>query len=76
MAEHTIDIADLNAVTEQFVAEMLRNAVEPFERLGVADHPDLTCVTDFRAYLRRYDAAVADAELEAPRSATRLRLVG
>lgn len=72
-----IDVAALNAVTEQFVYDVIRNALARFEALGVADHPDMTCVPSFRAYLRRYDAAlVASSVQEAHPQVPRLRLVG
>lgn len=72
-----IDVAALNAVTEEGVADIMRNILDKFEKLGVADHPDMTCVPSFRAYLRRYDAALAASSVQAVRpSAPHLRLVG
>lgn len=73
----TVDVAALNAATEEFVADMLRVAISKLEKLGVGDHPDMTCLAPYRAYLRRYDAALAASGVqEAPPSERRLRLVG
>jgi hypothetical protein len=73
-----IDPHELNAAVERSVASFLRHVVlAEVERLGVADHPDLTCIPGFRAYLRRYDDALAACEeQEDPPVRTPLRLVG
>jgi hypothetical protein len=68
---------EINASIERFVAHTLRGVLAEAEHLGVADHPDMTCIPGFRAYLRRYDDALAACEEQGDHPArTRLRLVG
>jgi hypothetical protein len=73
-----IDLVTLNASVERFLASTVRNIVTEAEALGVADHPAMTCIPGLRAYLKRYDAAYAQAASEQadPQSAPHLRLVG
>ena len=71
-----IDPHELNASIERFIAHTVRGVLEEVEYLGVADDPAMVAIPQLRAYLRRYDAAVAVSEQEDCRRAPRLRLVG
>jgi hypothetical protein len=77
MPHQRIDLSALNAVTEQFVADTLRNIVKSAEALGVAEHPEMTCIPGFRDYLTRYDAALSACEEQAahPSAPRHLRAV-
>jgi hypothetical protein len=51
-----LDVLDLNDDACERLADFIRAELRRFERLGVADHEDMTYVAWAREYLRRYAA--------------------
>jgi hypothetical protein len=49
-----LDIIDLNDDACERLADFITAELRRFERLGVADHEDMTYVVWAREYLRRY----------------------
>ena len=69
----SVHLDDLNAACERFLAKFLRAQLE---ELDAIDASDIAYAHRARAYLRRYDAASAEREDQAPQGGPRLRLVG
>jgi hypothetical protein len=72
-----LDVSDLNDDACERLADFISAELRRFERLGVADHEDMTYVAWAREYLKRY-AGDFGGSASADRStlpAVRLRLV-
>jgi hypothetical protein len=59
-----LDVSDLNDDACERLADFISAELRRFERLGVADHEDMTYVVWAREYLKRY-AGVLDCSASA-----------
>jgi hypothetical protein len=74
MSDRPIDLDDLNAACERFLAHFLRGQLNELEWLGAGD---IDYAHDARDYLRRYDAAAESSGLAAsPQKGCHLKLAG
>jgi hypothetical protein len=72
-----LDVSDLNDDACERLADFITAELSRFERLGVADHEDMTYVAWAREYLKRYAGDFGGSASADPRmsSVARLRLV-
>jgi hypothetical protein len=68
-----LDVSDLNDDACERLADFITAELRRFERLGVADHEDMTYVVWAREYLKRYAADHDGSASADPRMSSAVR---